>query len=159
MKNYIKEIRKKVGSDKIIHPAARIIVENKNNEILIIERCDNGLIGLPAGAIEEGETIEECIKREVREETGLILTDLEVIGISSNPNREIVKYPNGDIIQYFTIEFYSKNWKGDIKIIDKKEVRKAQFVNVRFLKDLPPNEVSILESLKHYRETGKIMLK
>ncbi len=159
MKSYIKTIRTKIGNDKIIHPAARIIIENEDNEILIIERTDNGKIGIPAGAIEEGETIEECIKREVKEETGLILNDLEVIGISSNPERETVKYPNGDIIQYFTVEFYSKNWKGSIKIIDTKEVRNAKFVNQSHLKDLPTNESSIVESLNYYRKTNKIMLK
>lgn len=159
MKNYIKTIRTKVGTDKIIHPAARIIIENENNEILIIERIDNGKIGLPAGVIEEDETIEDCIRREVKEETGLILIDLEVIGISSSPKREIVTYPNGDIIQYFTVEFYSKNWKGSIKINDKKEIKKAEFVNQGTLKDLPPNEASIIESLNYYRKTNKIMLK
>ena len=71
MKNYIQKIRLKIGQEKFIHPAARIIVENKNKEVLIIERVDNGLIGIPAGSIEENETIEECIIREVREETGL----------------------------------------------------------------------------------------
>ena len=159
MKNYIETIRVKIGNDKIIHPAARIIIENENNEILIIERTDNGKIGIPAGAIEEGETIEACIRREVKEETGLILTDLEVIGISSNPKREMVTYPNGDIIQYFTVEFYSKNWKGSIKVNDTKEVRSAKFVNQDILKDLPPNESSTLESLNYYRKTSKIMLK
>ena len=159
MKNYIETIRAKIGNDKIIHPAARIIIENENNEILIIERTDNGKIGIPAGAIEEGETIEACIRREVKEETGLILTDLEVIGISSNPKREMVTYPNGDIIQYFTVEFYSKNWKGSIKVNDTKEVRSAKFVNQDILKDLPPNESSTLESLNYYRKTSKIMLK
>ena len=79
MKNYIKKIRSKIGSENIIHPAARIIIENKNREILIIERVDNGRIGLPAGALEENETIEECIIREVKEETGLKIIDLEVI--------------------------------------------------------------------------------
>ena len=159
MKNYIKKIRLKLGHEKFIHPGARIIIENKQKEILIIERMDNGKIGLPAGAIEEGETIEACIIREVKEETGLKLIDLEVIGISSNPSTETVEYPNGDKIQYFTVEFYSNNWEGEIKVEDKTEVRSAKFVGIDIIERLPKNELSAFESLDYCRKYGKIMLK
>lgn len=159
MKNYIKKIRSKLGQEKFIHPAARIIIENTNKEILIIERVDNGKIGIPAGAIEENETIEACIIREVKEETGLKLLDLEVIGISSNPDRESVEYPNGDKIQYFTVEFYSNHWEGTIKIEDKNEVKSAKFVDIDIIGQLPKNELSAFESLDYYRKHQKIMLK
>jgi len=159
MNGYIKKIRSKLGKEKIIHPGARIIIENEHKEILFIERMDNGNIGIPAGAFEENETIEECIIREVREETGLELIDVEVIGISTNPKRETVEYWNGDKTQYFTVEFYSDNWKGKIKINDKDEIKKAQFMPVNFIKQLPENELSTFESLKYYRRTGKILMK
>jgi len=159
MKNYIKKIRSKLGHEKFIHPGARIIIENKKKEILIIERADNGNIGIPAGALEENETIEACIIREVKEETGLTLIDLEVIGINSNPDRESVEYPNGDKIQYFTIEFYSNHWEGAIKIEDKNEVKNAKFVSIDNIKQLPKNEQSAFESLDYYRKHGRIMLK
>lgn len=159
MKNYIKKIRAKLGKDKFIHPGARIIVENKQKEILIIERTDNGGFGIPAGSIEENETIEACIIREVWEETGLRIIDLEVIGISSNPTTETVEYPNGDSIQYFTIEFYSNNWEGTIKVEDEEEVKNAKFMDISAIKKLPKNELSAFESLKYYRTHQKIMLK
>ena len=159
MKNYIKDIRAKIGKEKFICPAARIIVENKKKEILLIQRRDNGQIGLPAGSIEEEETIEECIKREVEEETGIKLIELEVIGISSNPKNEYVEYPNGDKIQYFTIEFYSNKWEGEINVKDSKEVKTAKFMSNNEIKKLPKNELSTFESLSFYKKTGRIMLK
>ena len=155
----IKKIRGKLGHEKFIHPAARIIVENKNNEILIIERVDNGRLGIPAGSIEENETIEACIIREVREETGLKIMGLEVIGISSNPDIETIDYVNGDKIQYFTIEFYSNNWEGIIKIQDNSEVKRAKFMGFEVIEQLPKNELSAFESLTYYRKNQKIMLK
>jgi len=106
MKNYIKNLRKKIGNQKFIHPAARIIIENELGQILFIKRIDNGNLGIPAGGFEENETIEECIIREVKEETGLEILSLQLIGLSSNPKNETVKYPNGDKIQYFTCEFF-----------------------------------------------------
>lgn len=152
-------MRSKLGSEKFIHPAARIIIENEDNQILTIERADNGQLGIPAGSIEESETIEACIIREVYEETGIRVRNLQVIGISSNPKIEIVKYPNGDEIQYFTIEFYSNDWEGTIKVHDKNEVKRAAFMDWSVKEQLPKNELSAFESLEFYQAHGKIMLK
>lgn len=159
MKNYISKIRSKIGHDQFIHPAARIIIQNDKNEILFIERVDNGKLGIPAGALEENETIETCIRREVKEETNLEILTLEVIGISSNPDLESVEYPNGDKIQYFTIEFYSNDWTGELKINDKDEVRNVFFKDKKHLVQLPPNEQSIVSSLAYYQKHHKIQLK
>ena len=159
MKEYIKQIRLKLGSRKFIHPAARIIIENNIGEFLFVERLDNGNLGLPAGSFEEGETIEECIKREVEEETGLTLVNLTVIGISSNPKNETVKYPNGDEIQYFTVEFYSNDWIGELNVKDKNEIKCAKFMEMNNKSKLPINELSIFDSLYYYRINNKIMLK
>jgi len=38
-----------------------------------------------------------------------------------------VEYSNGDKIQYFTIEFYSNDWEGEIIIKDKQEIKSADF--------------------------------
>ncbi len=159
MNDYIQNIRTKLGQDKFIHPAARIIVENDRNEILVVERLDNGKIGIPAGSLEENETIEECIIREVYEETGLEIIELEVIGISTNPQLETVSYNNGDKIQYFTIEFYSNKWEGHIEVQDKNEIKDSKFVEVQKISQLPKNELSAFESLAYYQKNKKIMLK
>lgn len=159
MYNYIRKMRSKIGHDKFIHPAARIIIENEKQEFLLIERSDNGQLGIPAGALEEGETIEACIRREVQEETGLRLLDLHVIGISSDPQTESVEYSNGDQIQYFTVEFYSNKWEGKITVKDIKEVKTAQFRSKDIIQKLPKNELSAFESLKYYKEHGRIRLK
>jgi len=158
MNNYISTIRSKIGSDKFIHPGARILVEDKQGRFLFIERVDNGKIGLPAGGLEENETIETCIIREVKEETGLDLLNVEVIGISSSPQRETVEYPNGDKIQYFTIEFYSNSFNGNLQINDAQEVKKVGFKDKSYAKYLPLNERGIFESLAYYKKHNKIKL-
>ena len=45
------------------------LVSNRRGDYLLINR--NGLWDLPKGHLEEGEDIEECALREVREETGV----------------------------------------------------------------------------------------
>jgi 8-oxo-dGTP pyrophosphatase MutT (NUDIX family) len=49
--------------------AAGGLVFNDNNELLMIFR--RGKWDLPKGKLDEGETIEDCAVREVKEETGL----------------------------------------------------------------------------------------
>ena len=102
MKSFISKIREKLGHDKFVHPAGRILIENEKGEFLFIHRADNGLLGIPAGGLEENETIEECIKREVYEETGIKLKNLTTIGISSNPKTQTVNYLSGDVNQLFS---------------------------------------------------------
>lgn len=50
------------------------VVENDNGEWLVVKKTYSGLKGrwsLPAGFVQEGETIDEAAIREVKEETGI----------------------------------------------------------------------------------------
>ena len=159
MKDYVARIRSRIGTDLFIHPAARIIIENEKGEILFVRKTDRDRLALPAGGFEENEDIEACIKREVMEETGIELLHLEVIGISTRPAQEIVHYPNGDIIQYFTIEFYCNKFKGQLAVTDKEEIAETMFMDRSNLQFIPENEKSIIESWAYYKKHGRLMLK
>lgn len=53
------------------------VIWNERGQILIDRRCPGGLLGglweFPGGKIELGETVEECIKREILEELGIVI--------------------------------------------------------------------------------------
>lgn len=51
-----------------------------------------GFYALPGGFVERDETVEQACKREVLEETGLVVTGLQLIGIYSEPSRDPVRY-------------------------------------------------------------------
>ncbi len=63
----------------------------ENGRILLINRAkepDLGKWAIPGGRIEENETAEECLKREFKEETGLDVEPVKLIGIYSDPKRD-----------------------------------------------------------------------
>jgi ADP-ribose pyrophosphatase YjhB (NUDIX family) len=74
-------------------------VTNKDGEILLERRRDNGMWGLPGGAVCPGETLKEAAVREIREETGLDVEITGFLGMYSDPlDGRIVCYPdNGDL--------------------------------------------------------------
>lgn len=155
---YIGEKRQKIDNDLLIHPGARIIVENARGEFLCIVRSDNGNLGLPAGGIEPNETIVECIIRETKEETGLNIQNPVVIGISTKPDLETVEYPNGDKTQYFSIEFYTNQYTGTLQL-NPNEATSVAFKPTSFVAQLPVNEQMSFESLTYFRQTGQVNMR
>ncbi|GHP14053.1 NUDIX domain-containing protein [Lentilactobacillus fungorum] len=101
-KNYIKQIREKIGHDPLILTFAGGILVNENNEVLLQKRSDFNAWGLPGGALEFGESAMDACVREFLEETGLKVKIESLLGISTN---YIEHYPNGDVSQSVVIEF------------------------------------------------------
>jgi ADP-ribose pyrophosphatase YjhB (NUDIX family) len=83
---------------------AAVIFEGER--VLLQRRDDNGRWGLPGGGVEPGESVRDAIVREVREETGLEIEPLRLIGVYSDPaNHQIVAYPDGNVIHYVSAVF------------------------------------------------------
>ena len=68
--------------------AAGGIVINENDEILLVDSYHAGWV-FPGGQVEVGENVIDTVKREVYEETGIVVEVNEVCCISSNT----CKYP------------------------------------------------------------------
>ena len=70
----------------VVEKITAFITRNYNNdkELLLIQHPNAG-IQIPAGTVEQGETIEEALKREIKEETGLRnITIKKYIGFKEN---------------------------------------------------------------------------
>jgi ADP-ribose pyrophosphatase YjhB (NUDIX family) len=76
-------------------PCVGGIIRDKGGRLLLIQRGhdpDAGLWSLPGGRIEPGETDEQALVREIREETGLTVRAGPLLGAVSRPG------PGGSIL-------------------------------------------------------------
>ena len=74
-----------------------VIVFDERGWIVLEQRGDCGLWGLPGGRLEPGETIAEAAVREVEEETGLQVEIVSLLGVYSDPEEyRLVTYPGED---------------------------------------------------------------
>ena len=75
--SYLGRVRASVGDiDTILFVGARTVLLDEHDRLLLIQRSDNRRWAIPAGAMELGESMEDCAVRELWEETGLKATSL-----------------------------------------------------------------------------------
>ncbi|WP_370455116.1 NUDIX hydrolase [Planomicrobium sp. CPCC 101079] len=122
--DYVAELRKKVGHLPLILPGAVVIAFNKQNQVLLQHRKDGGW-GLPGGLMELGESLEETAKREVKEETGLEIAGLKLLGIFSGQEFHY-KLPNGDELYSVTAVFQTNQIAGKL-VPDLSESQELRF--------------------------------
>jgi ADP-ribose pyrophosphatase YjhB (NUDIX family) len=91
--NYIKYIRSKVGHGPLVLTVVIGLAEEKG-KLLFVKKRGEKTWGLPGGFMEVGETAEETLKREIKEETGLKASATGLLGVYTN--YPLQKYPNGD---------------------------------------------------------------
>lgn len=88
---------------------AMVVLVTRGDEALLVKAKSfkNPIFALVAGYVETGETLEECVKREVREETSIEIDDVKYIGSQSWP------FP-GQLMLGFTARYV----KGEINFAD-----------------------------------------
>ena len=71
------------GNPVVVQTGASIIVEDEQGQILMQQRQDDGTWSYPGGRIEIDETVEDGARREVREDCGLEVGKLRLLGVFS----------------------------------------------------------------------------
>ena len=70
----------------------------RDGTLLLERRVDAPLWSLIAGRVEDDESLTGGLRREVLEETGLVVTSCELFGTFTDPTR-VIAYPDGTIVR------------------------------------------------------------
>lgn len=132
--DYIKNLRSMVGHEKVIMVIAGAFVFDGENRLLLQQRSDTSEWGLPGGFMEMDESIQDTAKREVYEETGLKMQELELFGIYSGSAYDKT-FSNGDKVSMVQILFICRKYEGQL-VEQNDESLHNKFYN---LKNLPEN--------------------
>jgi len=152
MSDYIGELRKLIGTRPIIMCGANVIILDDNGRILLHHRVDNDTWGLPGGAMEIGESLEETAIREANEEVGLICRNLRIYNVYSG-EKLYYKYPDGNEVYNVTVTYICKDFSGQI-VVDETEGKDAKFFSVNDIpkKISPPVRVIINDFIVDYQK-------
>jgi 8-oxo-dGTP diphosphatase len=66
------------------------LIFDEDQRVLLARRRDIDWWNLPGGGVEHGETVEQAVRREVREETGLEVEVNYLVGVYSKPQKQEV---------------------------------------------------------------------
>lgn len=118
-----------------------ILDESKEKFAIILE--DNGQWELPGGGMDWGESPENCLKREIKEEMGLTVTDVE-------------PFPSYHLIGKNMKGHWTINLVYEIKVKDLNFKKSEECQELRFVS---PEELKSLNAFRTVKELGEIFNK
>lgn len=118
------------------------IRERKLN-ILLVKRKDDGLWAIPGGFLQEGESLNQCAERELKEETGINVPYLEQFENFSNPIRD----PRTQVI---SVAFIAIHPSGKLKLKADTDVSDVNWFDYEMIPELAfdHNEICIKARLR-----------
>ena len=97
--------------------------------------------------MEIGESVRDAIVREVQEETGLTVEVVRLIGVYSDPQLQIVRYPDGNVVHYISTLYACRILAGSLQTCD--ETLDLNFFDPAHLPDdlLPMHRIRIQDAM------------
>jgi 8-oxo-dGTP pyrophosphatase MutT (NUDIX family) len=107
-------------------PSVTVVIRDENGRVLLIHKIDNDLWALPGGGHDVGERITDTAVREVREEAGIEVEVVRLVGTYTDP-RHVMAYDDGEVRQQFSLCFEGR-WAGGRPREDGTETKAVRWV-------------------------------
>ncbi|MGA2665569.1 MAG: NUDIX domain-containing protein [Nitrososphaerales archaeon] len=132
---YIRDLRSRVGHELLLVPSVAVILRDDRGRVLLARSADSGLWLPPGGAVEPDESPREAAIRETREETGVVVEPIRVVGAYGGPEHRVV-YPNGDVVSYVMTLFEARLVSG-VPVPDDEETLEVRYFSREELASVP----------------------
>lgn len=94
-----------MNDEVLMRPAAGIVLRNAEGRVLLLRRATEDTWGIPGGGLEAGESWVDAALRECREETGWLARIDGLLGIYSDPDTQVHRYPSGALAHFVGVVF------------------------------------------------------
>jgi ADP-ribose pyrophosphatase YjhB (NUDIX family) len=129
-------------------PGGSVLVTDDKGRVLMQRRSDSGNWSLPGGVMDIGETLQQCVIREAKEETGLDVELVGLLGIYTDPGH-VIAYGDGEVRQEFNVTYLGRVVGGTITVSD--ESTDVRFVDPAEFDRIPIHD-SVRLRLRHHAD-------
>jgi ADP-ribose pyrophosphatase YjhB (NUDIX family) len=127
MSPYLADLRAQVGSTLLMLPAVTGCLFDREGGLLVARHADFGRWAPPGGAVDPDERPGDAVVRELREELGIGVRVLGLIGVYGGPEFRMV-YPNGHVVGYVSSVYGCALTEG-LPTPDGEEITAARYVS------------------------------
>ncbi len=114
----------------------------KDNKLLLLKKFSKDYYETPGGKTEEGESVEDCLVRELQEEVGI-----KAVSFTKFLETDKFNFENKEITNY---SFLIKKFEGSPRLVEEDVFEKLVWVGIKDAKKLPlaPNVKKIVKKLE-----------
>ncbi|MFB6203457.1 MAG: NUDIX domain-containing protein [Candidatus Nanohaloarchaea archaeon] len=131
-------------------PATGALILNENDEVFLMKspKWDDQWL-VPGGKVDKGESMRDCLKREVQEETGLEVSDLEFLEAKDGGNPDDFERDT----HFIFLNFVCRAEDQEVRLDEREAVDHTWIEPERAVEELDLND-STRDFIETYLESG-----
>ncbi|WP_247828447.1 NUDIX hydrolase [Arthrobacter antioxidans] len=151
--DFVLALRRSIGHAPLWLPGVGGVVFDDAGRVLLGRRADNGAWAIITGMVEPGEEPAVALRREVEEETGVIV-EVECL-LGTNVVGPIT-FPNGDVVTFLNLDFRCRRVSGTARVNDD-ESTDVRWFTPDALPDLDPRHLALVQGAASFDGVARFL--